>query len=262
VTADHLAEPSGPEAGQLTLHLPEWRTPVIGAAAAGLVLGGAIGGEPYLWAAVIALQLVVVATWHRSLGAPAAASGALVGGGLAAIVDVSVAFTDRDTGLGPVAVVLGAGYLVAVVQQLVRRDGREHLVDSLAATVSLATIAALGASWIVVWQLPDGDDVVVVLAGAAVAAAVGRLAPGLVGAWLGPVMAGVVAGGLLGASMNGSGPGIQVGLGLGLAAGLPACLAAVMQAHVRGRGRGWLTGAVWPVLVTAPLGYVALRVVG
>ena len=257
MTTDPLAG-SDPEAGQLSLHLPQWRTPLAAAAAAALVLAGGIAGEAWLWGAVIAVQVVVVATWHRSLGAPAAASGALVGGGLAAIVDVVVATTDSEPSLGPIAVVLGAGYLIAVVQQLVRRDGRDQLVDSLASTVALATIAALGAAWIVVWQLTDGDDVVVVLAGAAVAASVGRLAPGMIGAWAGPAAAGIAAGALLGASMDDA----ALGAGLGLAAAIPAALAAAMQAGVRGSGRGWVTGAVWPVLVTAPLGYIAVRVLG
>jgi hypothetical protein len=244
--------------GHLALHLPDWRTPAVGAIAGALVLAGAIANETWLWVAVIALQLVVVVTWHRSLDAPSAASGALVGGGLAAIVDVVVATTGDEPSLGPIAVVLGAGYLVAVVQQLVRHDGRERLVDALAATVSLATVAALGAAWVVLWQLPDGEDTVVVLAGAVVAAAVGRLAPGFAGALTGPMIAGIAAGALLGASVDDLG----LGVGLGLAAGIPASLAAGMQAQVRGAGRGWLTGAVWPVLVAAPLGYVVVHVIG
>ncbi|MFL6180092.1 MAG: hypothetical protein ACJ74E_09605, partial [Actinomycetes bacterium] len=216
--------------GSLALHLPEWRTPALGAIAGALVLAGAIADEAWLWAAVIALQVAIVVTWHRSLDAPSAASGAVVGGGLAAIVDVVVAVTENEPSLGPIAVVLGAGYLVAVVQQLARRDGRDHLVDALAATVSLGTIAALGAAWVVLWQLPDGEDTVVVLAGAVVAAAVGRLAPGLAGALIGPLAAGIVAGAQLGASVDDVGHG----LGLGLAAGIPASLAAAMQAQVRG----------------------------
>jgi hypothetical protein len=248
------------DAGLLALHLPEWQTPLVGAASGAMVLAAATAGLGWLWSAVIALQLVAVLTWHRSLDAPAAASGALVGAGLAAIVDVVVANTDSKPSLGPVAVVLGAGYLVAVVQQMARRDGRDHLVDALAATVSLATVAALGAAWVVMWQLPAGEDTTVVLAGAVAAAAVGRLAPGLVGALAGPLAAAVVAGAVLGASAD----GVTVGLGvwLGAAAGVPTSLAAAMQAQVRGSGRGWLTGGVWPVLVAAPLGYVVLRVLG
>lgn len=232
--------------------------PVVGAVCAGAVAGAALAGEAWLWAVVIALQLALVVTWHRSLDAPSAASGAVVGAGLAAIVDVIVATTGQEPGLGPIAVVLGAGYLVAVVQQLVRRDGRERLVDGIAATVSLATVASLGAAWVVIWQVTGGEDNVVVLAGATCAAAVGRLAPGTNGAALGPLAAGVVAGALLGASVD------DVGLGaaLGLAAAVPAGLAAVMQAQVRGAGLGWFAGAVWPVLVAAPLGYIAVRVVG
>jgi len=240
------------------MHLPDWRAPLLGAVSAGAILAGALAGDLWLWIPVVLVQLAVVATWHRSLNAPSAASGAVVGAGLAAIVDVTVANTDSDPSLGPIAVVLGAGYLVAVVQQLVRRDEREHLVDALAATVSLATVAALGAAWVVVWQLPDGEDLAVVLAGATAAAAVGRLAPGVVGAVVGPMVAGVVAGALLGASVD----DLVLGLGLGVAAGIPAALAAGMQARVRGIGGGWFTGAVWPVLLAAPLGYVVVRVVG
>jgi hypothetical protein len=259
VTPDPSAARTGvDDAGHSALHLPEWRTSAVGAASGVLVLAGAVADQTWLWVAVIALQLAVVATWHRSLDAPSAASGAVVGGGLAAIVDVVVANTDSEPSLGPVAVVLGAGYLVAVVQQLVRRDGREQLVDALAATVSLATVAALGAAWVVLWQLPDGEDTVVVLAGAVVAAAVGRLAPGVAGALAGPMAAGIAAGALLGASVDDLG----IGLGLGLAAGIPAALAAAMQAQVRGSGHGWFTGAVWPVLVAAPLGYIVVRVIG
>jgi hypothetical protein len=258
VTADPQPESVVTGAAHHGLHLPEWRIPAAGALASAAVLAGALGGEAWLWAAVVGLQLYVVMSWHRSLDAPAAASGALVGGGLTAIVDVVVATSDSEPGLGPIAVVLGAGYLVAVVQQLVRRDGREHLVDALAATVSLATIASFGAAWLVLWQLADGEDLVVVLAGASVAASVGRLAPGTTGAWVGPLASGAVAGALLGAAVDDTG----LGVGLGVAAAAPACLAAAMQARVHGSGRGWLTGAVWPVLVAAPLGYVAVRVLG
>ncbi len=240
------------------LHLPDWRPAFVGALSAGLVLVGALLELPWLWAAVVGLQSVLVLTWHRSLGAPAAASGAVVGAGLAAIVDVIVSTTEDSPSLGPVAVVLGAGYLIAVVQQLVRQDGRHDLVDALAATVSLATVAALGAAWVVLIELDDGRATTVVLAGACAAAAVGRLAPGVAGAALAPLVAGSVAGLLLGVAMDAG----VLGIGLGLAAGVPVALAATGQARVRGEGVGWLPGGVWPVLLAAPLGYVAVGLVG
>ena len=148
--------------------------------------------------------------------------------GLAAIVDVIVATTEDSPSLGPIAVVLGAGYLIAVVQQLMRQDGRADLVDSLAATVALATVAAFGAAWVVLIELDDGNNHVVVLAGACGAAAVGRLAPGVVGAVVAPLTAGAVAGLLLGVSADVA----VVGLGLGVAAGIPVALAATTQARV------------------------------
>ncbi|MCZ3387371.1 MAG: hypothetical protein LH630_10520 [Actinomycetia bacterium] len=240
------------------LHLPDWRPAMVGALSSGIVLVGALLALPWLWAPVIALQVVVVLTWHRSLGTPSAASGAVVGAGLAAIVDVIVAGTDEAPSLGPIAVVLGAGYLIAVIQQLLRQDGRADLVDALAATVTLATVAALGAAWVVLVQLEDGNSTTVILAGACAAAAVGRLAPGVAGAAVVPLGAGVVAGALVGAAVDET----QLGAGLGLAAAVPVALAAVTQARVRGEGAGWLTGGVWPVLLAAPLGYLVVRLTG
>jgi hypothetical protein len=264
VTADLPAQPGTDDTGDTAsapphhLHLPDWRPALVGALSGGAVLVGALLELPWLWVPVVALQVVVVATWHRSLNAPSAATGAAVGAGLAAIVDVIVATTDDAPSLGPIAVVLGAGYLIAVVQQLVRQDGRAELVDSLAATVTLATLAALGAAWVVLAQLEGGIDHVVVLAGACAAAAVGRLAPGVAGAAVAPLLAGAVAGLLLGAAVNDA----VVGFGLGIAAGVPVALAATTQARVRGSGAGWLPGGVWPLLLAAPLGYVAVRMIG
>jgi hypothetical protein len=236
--------------------------------AAGSLLGGALLGLPWLWVPVVVVQVAVVVTWHWSLGVPSAATGAAVGGGLAVIVDVVVATTDEAPSLGPVAVVLGAGYLIAVVQQLVRTDGRERLVDSLAATVALATVAALGVAWVVIAELADGEAAAVVLAGGCVAAAVGRLAPGIAGAGGVPLLAGAAAGALIGAVAADA----WLGLGLGVAAGIPAALAATLQFRAGGPAEvsagglagaelgGWAVSALWPVLVAAPLGYIAVRV--
>lgn len=238
--------------------LPDWRPALGGALSGAAILAGGLLELPWLWVPVVALQLAVVVTWHRSLGAPSAATGAAVGAGLAAIVDVIVATTDDAPSLGPIAVVLGAGYLIAVVQQLMRQDGRADLVDSLAATVTLAALAAFGAAWVVLAQLDGGNDHVVVLAGACGAAAVGRLAPGVAGAAVAPLLAGAVAGLLLGVAVDDA----VVGLGLGIAAGIPVALAATTQARLRGSGAGWLPGSVWPVLLAAPLGYIAVQLIG
>lgn len=255
VSADRPAES---RADSRHTHLPDWRPAMVGAGSAGLVLFGALLELPWLWAPVIALQVVVVLTWHRSLGTPSAASGAAVGAGLAAIVDVIVATTDNAPSLGPIAVVLGAGYLIAVVQQLLRQDGRADLVDALAATVTLATVASFGAAWVVIAQLDDGGQLTVVLAGACAAAAVGRLAPGVSGAAAAPLVAGVAAGVLLGVGVD----DVLLGSGLGLAAAVPVALAAVAQARVLDEGAGWIPGGVWPVLLAAPLGYLVVRLSG
>lgn len=240
------------------LHLPDWRAPLVGTAASVALLAGGLADLPWLWIPVVALQLGVVITWHRTIDVPAAASGALVGAGLALIVDVVVATTEDAPSLGPVAVVLGAGYLVAVVQQLVRSDGRPHLVDSIATTVALATLAAFGAAWVVLAQLPDGPDAVVVLAGASAAAAVGRLAPGMVGAAVAPTLAAVAAGTLLGMAVD----DVGLGVAFGVAAGLPTTLAAVVQVRLGARPGAWLPSGAWPLMLVGALGYFAERLLG
>ena len=252
------SEPAAQAPVEHGVHLPDWRPAAVGVLASMAVLGGALAELPWLWIPVVAVQLAVVTPWHRLAGVGAALPGALVGAGLATIVDVVIANTEDAPSLGPIAVVLGAGYLVAVVQQLARRDGRTDLVDSLSTTIGLATIAAFGAAWVVVAQLPGGPDASVVLAGACAAAAVGRLAPGLAGAVVVPMVSGVVGGTLLGVAVDDVGRGASLGVAAGVATGL----AAAVQVRLPSADRGWLLSGTWPVLLAAPLGYCAVRLVG
>jgi len=240
--------------------LPAWRPPLLNAALGLVLMAGAVAGPAYLWVGVGLAQLLLVASWHRALEAPDAAAGMAVGGALIVVADVAVAVADGPVSYGPIAVVLGVGYLASVVQQLARRDGRCDLTLSLAATVSLATFGALGAGWAIDPRLADGDALTLVAATAMTAAAIGRLAPSITGAVLGPIAAGSVTGALLGSTVG------QVGTGLGVAVGvavaIPASLAAVAQVRLPSRTAGWPAGAVWPVLVAAPMAYLVVRLGG
>jgi molybdopterin synthase sulfur carrier subunit len=240
--------------------LPAWRPPMLSALVGLLLMIGAAVGPAYLWVGVGLAQLLLVASWHRALGATDALGGITIGALLIVVADVAVAGDDGVVSYGPISVILGVGYLAAVVQQLARRDGRPDLTLSLAATVSLATIGALGAGWAINPRLADGDSLTLVAATAVTAAAVGRLAPGLRGAMVGPLVAGTAAGALVGLAVEQVGAGL--GAAIGCAAAFTAALAAVGQLRVSSREAGWPAGAVWPVLLAAPLVYLVLRFAG
>jgi len=240
--------------------LPSWRPPVLSALLGLGLMATAAAGPAYLWIGVAIAQLLLVASWHRALAAPDANAGAVVGALLILVADLAVAFDDGPVSYGPIAVVLGVGYLAAVVQQLARRGDRTNLTFSIAATVSLATIGALGAGWAINPRLSDGDAFTLLAATAVTAAATGRLAPRLSGALLGPMVAGTAAGVLLGSNVGEVGAGL--GATIGFAVSIPATLAAVGQVRLPPRAVGWPAGAVWPVLVAAPLAYLVIRVGG
>jgi hypothetical protein len=184
----------------------------------------------------------------------------VVGATLLVALDVAVAIDDGAVSYGPVAVVLGVGYLLAVGQQLLRRDDRSGLTLSLSATVSLAALGALGVGWAIIPRVPDGDALALLAATAVTAAAVGRLAPRVTGALVGPLLAGTAAGGVVGANLTDA--DVVLGVGIGVAAAIPSALAAVGQVRLPARTAGWPAGAAWPVLTAAPLTYVVIRLAG
>ncbi len=240
--------------------LPAWRPPVLSVLLGLGFMATAAAGPAYLWIGVGIAQTLLVVSWHRALGASDAKAGSVVGAVLIVVADLAVAFDDGPVSYGPIAVVLAVGYLAAVAQQLARRGERTDLTLSIAATVSLATIGALGSGWAINPRLSDGDTLTLLAATAVTAAAIGRLAPRLSGALLGPMIAGTAAGALLGSNVEEVGVGL--GLSVGVAVSIPAALAAVGQVRLPPRAIGWPAGAVWPVLVAAPLAYLVIRVGG
>lgn len=152
---------------------------------------------------VVVVQALVIEGWHRVLGVPGRAGGVVVAAAAAIGADLLVLAADGRTPLGPVPAVLGVAMVAAVVQQLLRRDGRGHLNASLAATVSVVVLAAVTPGYLAALDLEDGVALVVTVACAAGLAAVvpvvGARAglPGWAQLVLGPGLAvplGVVAG--------------------------------------------------------------------
>lgn len=240
--------------------LPSWRAPMLGGLLGLLLMVGVVVGPALLWPAVIIAQLLLVLSWHRWTAARDPVVGLVVAGCLIGVADVAVGVAEGAASYGPIAVVIGVGFLAAVGQQLARRDGRPDLTLSMAATVSLAALGALGAGWVVNLRLADGEELTLVAASAVTAAAIGRLAPRAAGAVAGPLLAGAVVGALVAAASSAI-DGL-VGALVGVAVAVPSALAAVTQVRLAGRAEGWPAGAAWPVLVAAPLAYFVLRLAG
>ena len=254
------SDSASPATPSVDLSLPGWRSPVLSGLLGLLLMVGVAVGPGLLWPVVVLGQLLLVATWHRSVDAPDPIVGLAVAGGLIAIADVAVAVADGPASYGPIAVVVSVGFLAAVGQQLARRDDRTDLTLSLSATIALAAMGALGAGWVVNLRLVDGDSFTLVAACAVTAAAVGRLAPRAAGAVLGPLAAGTGIGAFVATAS--STISVPLGAGIGLAVSVPAALAAVASVRLPARVIGWPSGAAWPVLVAAPLAYFVIRVAG
>lgn len=133
-----------------------------------LAVGSAAGGM-FLAAGVLIAQVVFVMGAVRMAPIPAANSAAwlalLVGGGATGWT----AWAGLP-GLSPAAVVLGLALVLAIVLQLVRRDGRSQLTASLTMTVAACVLAVLPVAWVGLRYADGGSHAVALgLLGAGVA---------------------------------------------------------------------------------------------
>lgn len=234
---------------------------VLTAVVAALVAVAAYLGEPALVAVAGVLALLVAVGWPLLVAAPAPRGmGVVVGlGGLAGVV--AVALTDDEPFLRELPEVLALSVLLAFVHELVRRDGRERLVESVASTVSGVLVAATAAGWVAAWRTDGGLPVVVT---GAFALAVGSAVSAVhVAGWLSASLTIVAATGAgVGAGLLVPGvdplPAALVGTAVGI---LVAALRRLFD-RLSSMQRRWsaLAGSVLPVSVTGVLVYVVGRV--
>lgn len=229
------------------------------AVAAGLALAVAaeLTGEPGVWVMTILLQLPLLLGWHRGLGVAPAAGGIAAGAVVAAAADV-VGWVSDDATLAPLAGVVGAGFLLGVVQQLARRDHRTGVAAGLAATTTLSFLVAGLASWPMLVRLPDGKAVALAAGVAVAAASLARLTGALpVAVAMAPglgFIAGLVVGGLVDGIL------VTTSAVLGVVVALPVLLADVMDRRDPRLVRAaWPAAAVWPFALAAPLAYAVAR---
>jgi hypothetical protein len=170
------------------------------------------------------------------------------------------------TGIRPdlraVGIVVSAAVLLTFVNELLRRDGRPRLVESMSGTVAGAVLASASAGWVACGRSSEGETLVVAAAAAlAVAAATAGLAH--LKMWLtivAVVLVGAVGGAAVGFVLSTVGPLVTglAGLGVGL---LVAALHALFHPMVAAQRRlPALAMVVLPVSVAGVLVYVADRV--
>jgi hypothetical protein len=250
-TIGAVTAPSRSELARLDRRLA-WQSPAVGAA-----LGLGLLAAPLASWTVVALvvigQALTISGIHRGLHVTAPVSGMTVSGVVAVVADVAV-LRSTDYTLAPVVTVVGLGFLLAIVQQLARRDDRDGLLASMAATVTVSAIAAFASAWEVVW-LGEGRVVLQVAATALVLSSLARLVPSAAWAPVVVLVAAVGAGALVGVGLGCQAGhsallGLAVGVGVGLVDGV------VRRARVSLRLRWWATGAL-SFAAAAPLAYLA-----
>lgn len=187
-TAVPSTAPTGPH------HLPAAGLAVV---ATGLVAGlPAALGDVGALAAVLVLQLALVLSWVLATGMQGFAASLAVGTAAAVAADLALVLPARPF-LGGLLAVLGIGFLVAVLQQMLRSP-RHDLVDSLAGSAVLLTAVAALAALLLLGR-PDHGPLVFTALVAGTALLVGsltdqvlprpRLAPGVPRGLTGAVLA-------------------------------------------------------------------------
>ena len=155
----------------------ETRSVVTAVLAAVVAVAGYFGMLPL--AVVSAVLVVALAVgWPALAGLPfTPGAGAVVGlGGLGAVAAVTI--TPEDPFLQHMALVLAGAVVLAFVNELLRRDGRVRMVESVSGTVTGTVLAVCVTGWVATARLTGGDELVVA---GAIALALGSAAVALRG---------------------------------------------------------------------------------
>lgn len=218
-------------------------------------------GELPLAVVAGALAVLFAVGWPMLTDLPSRpGSGAVVALGGAGAVAV-VYLTVGEPYLRALPVVFAAAILLTFINELLRTDGRLHLVESVSGTVAGTLIAACSAGWVATQRAPGGAELVIA---GALALAVGSAVCALrVPGWAGVGVttgAAVVAGGLAGAVLRGLDPLAGALLGLAVGVLVAAIHELFDQLPALTRVPAALAATVLPVPVTGVLVYVVGRV--
>jgi hypothetical protein len=156
---------------------------------------------------------------------------------------------------------IGAGLIAAIVAQAARKDGRGHLVESLAAVSSLVVFSACASAWVAAARANTGREVVTVGCAAVLGTFAVTIAPGDRRLVL-PIalMAGALAGALAAHLVRGQATlSFAAGIGLG-ASGFALLGLAVGTVWTHGRSHlpsAWGLPGALAFVMAGPLVFVA-----
>lgn len=236
------------------------RAVVTAVLAAAVAVAGYLGGLP-LSATAAVLALLLALGWPALAGLPfKPGSAAVVAlGGVGAVVVVHL--TDTQPYLRDLPVVFAAAILLAFLNELLRRDGRTRLVESVSGTVAGTLVAVAAAGWVAIGRTPGGEPIVVV---GALALAVGSVVVALrLQPWVGALVTAAAAAGAgaLGGLLL---PAIDplAGALLGLSVGVLVATLHALFDQLPSLQKRWpsLAAVTLPVTVTGILVYVVGRV--
>ncbi|MFW5473724.1 hypothetical protein ACOCJ5_10475 [Knoellia sp. CPCC 206450] len=247
----------------------ERRIPVVVATAVlAALLAVATTADHALGAAAVAwLGLALAWGWPELLGSSSRFGSSFAVGVAGVLAPVTVAVTPDDPFLRHVPVVVAAAVLTMFLHQVVRKDGRPRLTQSVAVSAAGIAIATIGAAWVPLGRTSGGPEVVIVVAIALAVSALTDLGASIdrVRPWMVAIAAllGFLAGGVSGLLVD------EVGVVAGVVLGaISATLAHVMRRvlcvlpPIRGL-RGQLTAAAASVLVAGvPVYVLAMILVG
>lgn len=261
-----VAERSDRPAGQgrMAALVPGLASLVSLVAATMIVIAG-YAGEEILALGLVMLVLVLAVGWALVLDLPdqvgSAVLIALTGCGA---VGLALRPPDPARPLAGFSTLLAFSVIAAFVHELVRRDGRHELVESVTGTLSGQVLAMLGAGWLLLGDAPIGAATLLV---AAVAVASARAATALpwpiaVTGWV-AFGAGLAGAALAALTQNGHidlVPAAAMGLAV---AAVVAALDRLLDAQPAARqGLGLLAASIAPVLVAGTVAYATVRLLG
>ncbi|SED51158.1 hypothetical protein [Ruania alba] len=234
-----------------------FRAVVTAVAAAGIGIT-AFGDRPLLVGTIAGIVTVFAVGWPTLLGLPAR-RGAVAVLLLTAAAGLTALLVWED--LLYVAVALGLGVVGAFVHEMLRRDGRPRLVESVSGVVTGAVVVASAAGWLAVGSGPVA--VALLLVGAVTLTAGSACTALPIPGWLGSATTIVIAAaaGLLVGSLI-EAVGLLAGGLIGLSAGvlIAAVHALFGQFPASGRPTAALAAAMLPVAVSGVPVYVLGRV--
>ncbi len=240
-------------------------TLVLATAVFAVLLALATAADQALGAAAIAWGGLVLAWgWPELLGSSSKFGSSLAIGLAGVLAPAAVALTSEEPYLRHVPVVVAVAMLAMFLHQLLRRDGRPRLTQSVAVSAAGIAIAAIGAAYVPLGRTFGGREVVAVVAAALALSAVADLGAPFAKArpWMLPAAGaiGLVAGGITGLFFDVVGG--PYGALLGVVAAVLAHVtrrALCTLSPIRGM-RGQITAAAASFLVTGVPIYLVSRI--